>query len=334
MRVAEQRRGIADLDIATADRVFSLALERWKGGDPEVEGSVRWAIAEHTTRLLQAGRDGEAVERLLAASALPFDLTYRRELRRDAACLVSERLFDGERAIKLFDALVDEEPADEVALVSVTRLSLLLEERGRHGELCDLWEAQGRARAERGDGAAAAVLWTRAAAIAEGELKDGARALEDYRRGADFGGEAALEALARIHDAAGDPASAAEALERLCAVSTPETLGERSIRLAAAYTTLGDRQRARECLEHARGRAIETAAVRRRLGELYREARDYAALAALLEEEARRADDSAARLAYLREAATLHVNERRDARTASMSTPRLCSARMPEVVTA
>jgi tetratricopeptide (TPR) repeat protein len=311
-RVAERLRGVAELDIATADRVFSLALERWQAGDAEVEPTVRWAIGEHTQRLLGAARDGEAVERLLAASALEFPTVYRRELRRDAACLVSDRLFDGERAIKLFDALVDEEPADEVALASVSRLSLLLEERGRHAELCDLWEAQGRARAERGDESAAAALWTRAAAIAESELKDGERALEGYRRGADFGGEAALEALARIHDAAGDPASSAAALERLCAVSTPETLGERSLRLAAAYTLLGDQKRARECLEHARTRAIETAAVRRRLGELYREARDYTALAALLEEEARRADDPAARLAHLREAATLHVSERQD----------------------
>jgi len=41
---------------------------------------------------------------------------------------------------------------------------------------------QGRARAERGDSTAAAVLWTRAAAIAEGELKDGERALGLMKR--------------------------------------------------------------------------------------------------------------------------------------------------------
>jgi tetratricopeptide (TPR) repeat protein len=311
-RVAANVRGQADLDIGTAERLFSLALERWKGGDAGAEPTVRWAIGQHTERLVRAGRDGEAVERLLAASALPFPKTYRRELRRDAACLVSDRLFDGERAITLFDELVTDEPADDVAVTCVTRLSALLEERGRHAELCELWEAQARARAERGDEAGAAALWTRAAAIAESDLGDGDRALADYQRGADFGGEAALEALARIHDAAGDPASAARALERLCAVSSAETLGERSLRLAAAYTTLGDARRARECLEHAQQNALETAAVRRRLGELYREARDYSALAALLEEEARRALEAPARLAYLREAATLHVDERRD----------------------
>jgi tetratricopeptide (TPR) repeat protein len=313
-RVAANVRGRPDLDIGTAERLFALALERWKGGDGDAsaEPTVRWAIGQHTARLVQAGRDGEAVERLLAASVLPFPTTYRRELRRDAACLVSDRLFDGERAITLFDELVTADPADEVALVCVTRLSALLEERGRHAELCDLWEAQGRARAERGDEPGAAALWTRAAAIAESDLADAARALADYQRGADLGGEAALEALARIHDAAGDAVNAARALERLCAVSSAETLGERSLRLAAVYTTLGDVKRARECLEHAERNALETAAVRRRLGELYREARDYGALAALLEEEARRAVEAPARLAYLREAATLHVEERHD----------------------
>jgi len=311
-RVAANLRGDPAVDVGTAERLFTLALERWKGGDSAAEATVRWAIGEHSQRLIHAGRDGEAVERLLAASELPFPTTYRRELRRDAACLVSDRLFDGERAITLFDALVDEDPGDEVALASVARLSVLLEERSRHEELCDLWEAQGRARAERGDEAGAAALFTRAGAIAETDLGAAKRALADYQRGADFGGEAALEALARIHDAAGDPASAARALERLCAVSSAETLGERSLRLAAAYTTLGDAKRARECLEHARVHALETAAVRRRLGELYRDARDYAALAALLEEEARRAVEAPARLGYLREAATLHVKERND----------------------
>jgi tetratricopeptide (TPR) repeat protein len=225
---------------------------------------------------------------------------------------VSDRLFDGERAIGLFDELVSEDPGDEVALASVTRLSLLLEERGRHVELCDLWEAQGKARAERNDEGGAAVLFTRAAAIAESELGDAKRALEDYKQGADFGGEAALEALARIYDAAGDAASAAAALERLCAVSSAETLGERTLRLAAAYTTLGDQKRARESLERSLGKALETTAVRKRLGELYREARDYGALAALLEEEARRAVEAPDRLAYLKEAAAIHVAERKD----------------------
>ncbi|HEY3497204.1 MAG TPA: hypothetical protein VGK73_21050, partial [Polyangiaceae bacterium] len=313
VRVTSARRGDLVVDVAIAERLLELSLAAWKAEAGEEETvPVRWALAELCGRLLQAGRDADSIERLLAAALLPFPTQYRRELRREAAFLATDRLGDGERAIRLFDELLAEDPGDEVALTSVDRLAQLLEERGRHGDLADLWETQAVARGERGDAPAAAALWTRAAAIAEVELAKPERALSGYKKGADLGGEAALEALARIYGASGDTASAAEALERLCAVSAPETLGERVLRLAAAYTALDKRQRARECLEQALPRAVEAAPIRKRLAELYREARDFTALAALLEEEARLAAAPADKLRYLREAATLHVEERRD----------------------
>jgi golgin subfamily B member 1 len=313
VRVASTRRGDPALDVGIAERLLDLALKAWKAEAAAGEvAPVRWALGEVCQRLLQAGRETEAVERLLSAALLPFPNEYGRELRREAAFLATDRLNDGERAIRLFDELLAEDPGDEVALASVGRLAVLLEERGRHAELTDLWETQAVARLAHGDTAGAATLWTRAAAIAEAELKKPERALSGYQKGADLGGEAALEALARIYSEQGDTPSAAEALERLCAVSSSVLLGERVLRLAAAYTVLDKRQRARECLEQALPRALETAPLRKRLAELYREARDFSALAALLEEEAGLAEQPAERLRHLREAANLHVTERRD----------------------
>jgi tetratricopeptide (TPR) repeat protein len=312
-RVAGVRRPEPALDIGIVERHLELALAAWKAGtSQEGDAPVRWAIAELCSRLLEAGRDAEAVERLLKASQLPFSLSYRRGLRHEAACLASDRLNEGERAIKLFHELLSEDPGDEVASHSVPRLAALLEERARHGDLADLWEAQGDAHVARNDAAGAAELWTRAATLAEEKLDDPKRALRGFKHGAELGGEAALEALARIHGAAGDPASSAEALERLCAISSPELLAGRAQRLVDAYLLLGQRQRARESLEQALPRAADTAPLRKRLAELYREAKDYTALAALLEEEARLASNPAERLRYLREAAALHVGERRD----------------------
>lgn len=313
LRVANVRRGDLAVDVSIAERLLELALAAWDRGAPEGEVvPVRLALAELGRRLLEAGRAAEAVERLLRSALLPFPSDYRRELRCEAAFLATDQLGDGERAIGLFDELLAEEPGDQVALSSVSRLATLLEERGRYAELADLWETQAAARVLHADNVSAAALFTRAASIAENELKKPERALSGYKKGAELGGEAALEALARIHLDAGDTESAADALERLCAVSAPETLGARVRRLAAAYTALGQPKRARECLEQALPRATETAPLRARLAELYREARDFTALAALLEEEARLAGAPADRLRYLREAANLHVVERKD----------------------
>jgi thioredoxin-like negative regulator of GroEL len=65
-------------------------------------------------------------------------------------------------------------------------------------------------------------------------------------------------------------------------------------------------------LERALPIAVNAAPLRARLATLYREAGDYAALAALLAEEAERATDRKATLSLLREAALLHLEQRSD----------------------
>ena len=262
--------------------------------------------------MLEVGRAAEVVERLLKASELPFPVERKRELRRGAAVLCSDRLDDGERAIELFQALLAENPADEVGSSVVSRVATLLEERERHAELTELWETQAVARAKAEDRVAAATLWTRAAKIAEERLKDRDRALSDYRNGAQLDSEESLEALARLYDTAGDPKRCAEALERLCTLSSAETLAGRALRLADVYVANGQKQRARDSLERAVPLSLDASALRKRLGELYRESRDFTALADLLGEEARRTSDGPEKLGYLREAASIHVTQRKD----------------------
>ncbi|HEY8946036.1 MAG TPA: tetratricopeptide repeat protein, partial [Polyangiaceae bacterium] len=230
---------------------------------------------------------------------------------REAACLASDQLGDAERAIELFQALLDEDGADEIAISCVTRLALLLEEKGRFEVIATLWENQAIARALAGDPAAAQTLWARAGAIAEERLGDLERALGAYERGAEIGGEECLEALARVFGTQGRIDQVARALERLCAVSAPELLADRALRLAEAYVQLGKRTRAREALEQAVPRVSDATALRQRLAVLYREAEDYAALAALFEEDAGRASQPEQALNLLKEAAELHLERRR-----------------------
>jgi tetratricopeptide (TPR) repeat protein len=305
-------------DRATGRRVCTRLLElstaSWQkakaGPECEAARAADWALSELSERLLEDGEYEAVVEGLLDGAKLPFVEARRRDLRREAACLVSDRLGDPDWAIELFQGLLAEDPADDVAVSSVTRLALLLEEKGRFEEIVQLWENQARARAGAGDVAAAQVLWARAGELSEERLQDVERALVAYDNGAALGGEVCLEALARIHGARGRIDLVADALERLCKESAADTLGERALSLAEAYVLLEKPLRARETLEQAVQRVIDGAPLRARLASLYREAEDFTALAKLTEDEAERATDRRARLALLREAALLHLDRR------------------------
>ncbi len=302
--------------------LLDLAVEHWKDTNEEPEAATGlpanaaqtadWALTELTARLLEEGRHADVVELSLRGAGLPFSLRRRRELARDAACLCSDRLEDAARAISIFRELFAEDPGDEIAAASVTRLALLLEEAGLDGEIASLWEQQAACREAGGDRAAAAALWARAAELVEERLDDVERALADHRHGAGLGGEASLEALARIHTARGESRAAAEVLEWLCAQSSRDALAERALRLAEAYIAAGMRKRARARLEQYAGVALDATPLRRRLADLYREMEDWTALAGLLAAEAARAPDAKARLALLSEAAGLHLDKRDD----------------------
>ena len=320
---------VPDKDLAkqAVGRVLDLAIEAWTSdaepappapidaetGLPATAAqTAAWALGELSARLLEEGRHADVVELTLRGSKLPFDRRRRRDLARDAACLCSDHLEDPERAIAIFRELFAEDSGDEVAAASVTRLALLLEEAGLDAEIVSLWETQAACREASGDRAAAAALWARSADLAEQRLEDVERAIADHRHGAGLGGEASLEALARIHTSKDESRSAAEVLEWLCAQSSRDALADRALGLAQAYISAGMRKRARARLEQYAAVALDATGLRRRLAELYREMEDWTALATLLVAEAARAPDAKARLALLRDAASLHLDKRDD----------------------
>ncbi|HEY6559367.1 MAG TPA: tetratricopeptide repeat protein [Polyangiaceae bacterium] len=316
IEVAASGSGNLELGLNVCRSLLELATQAWKDGEAGADsGPARaadWAIDELSQRLLEVGQHADVVELLLRGAALPLPKRRRRELRREAACLCSDRLDAPERAMTLFRELFAEDAADDIASASVTRLSLLLEEHELHEEIVALWEEQARARQRAGDVAASAALWARAAELSEQRLADIERALTDYAHGAGLGGDACLEALARIHEGRGEAARAAEVLEWLCAQSPRDQLASRGLRLAEAYVAAGDRGRARARLEYVAQHAIDAGAARRRLAELYRDAGEWLPLAELLTVEAARAADVKTRLSLLREAAFLHLEQRSD----------------------
>lgn len=308
----------AGADRAASRRVSASLLEQavsaWQavgtGAESPPALAADWALGDLCDKLLTEELYEEVVERLLAGSELALPVAKRRELVREAACLSADRLGDPERAIALFQRLLEEDGADEIASSSVTRLALLLEEKGRFDSIAMLWERQAAVRALVGDQTAAQMLWARAGEIAEERLADPERALHAYERGAELGGEVCLEALARVFGARGNIDQVALALERLCTVSSPELLAHRALRLADAYWQIGQRARAREALEQAVPRVSDAQGLRARLAELYREAEDFTALARLFEENADRAQNPAQALALLKDAAELHLERR------------------------
>ncbi|HEY6079749.1 MAG TPA: tetratricopeptide repeat protein [Polyangiaceae bacterium] len=303
----------AALGLAVVERLRQLAIEAY-GAEHEAQAlaAADWAVQELSDRRLERGEYETVVSELLDASKLPFSLTRKRELRRDAACLCSDRLDDNKSAIQLFNELLAEEPGDEVARASVTRLSLLLEEQGLHEEIVALWEAQAKARKERADGAGAALLFARAGENAEQRLGDRERAIANHEAGAALGGEASLTALARIFREQGNLPRAAEALERLLMLDSSELIAERGLELLSVYRELGTPERARLALERAARLAIEAQAVRAALATLYRELSDHAALATLLAEEAGRSSDRRQRIQLLRDAAEIQLTYRNE----------------------
>lgn len=303
----------ASLGLSVVERLRELAVQAFaEEAAPEALGAADWAVQELCDRRLERGEYETVVSELLDAAKLPFASTRQRELRRDAACLCSDRLDDNQSAIQLFNELLAEEPGDEVARASVTRLSLLLEEQGLHAEIVALWEAQAQARQERGDSAGAALLYARAGENAEQRLADRKRAIANHELGAKLGGEASLSALSRIFREQGELPRAADALERLLLIESSELIAERALELLAVYRELGAPERARPALERAARLAIDAQAVRAALASLYRDLADHAALASLLADEAGRTSDRRQRIQLLRDAAEIQLVHRSD----------------------
>ena len=301
----------AGLGLSVVERLRELAVKAFEAdARPEALAAANWAVQELCDRRLERGEYETVVSELLDAAKLPFSATRQRELRRDAACLCSDRLDDNQSAIQLFNELLAEEPGDEVARASVTRLSLLLEEQGLHAEIVALWEAQAKARHERGDSAGAALLFARAGENAEQRLSDRKRAIANHEAGAKLGGEASLTALARIFREQGELPKAADALERLLLIESSELIAERALELLSVYRELGMPERARPALERAARLAIDAQAVRASLATLYRELSDHAALASLLADEASRTSDRRQRIQLLRDAAEIQLTHR------------------------
>ncbi len=267
-----------DRDVAT--RLFALNDAR---GD-------RGALIEIRSRQIDAAED-------------PHD---RASLRLDLARRLAEA-GRGDAAIEVLRASLAEGPASEA---TVTALGDALQAEGRVAELATLWEQEAARREALGEQAAAAALWTRAAAVEERSLRDVVRAIRSYRRAAAFESRDALAALARLFTDAGQHAEAARVLETLAGLAAPADRGAALLALASALVAAGEPDRARQRLEAALREVPDPSPLRARLRDLYRLAGDLGPLADMMAEDAESSQDPAEKLTLLREAAEIHLAHR------------------------
>ncbi len=285
------------------------ALRAWRRAAPEEPAardaeSGALAAIDHLKHLFAQASEARAGCRLLhRGSRMPFAHPQRRELLAEAAFVASSQEDLRKTAIRFFGELFDADAGDNAAARSLDPLAELLMAAGEHIRLASLLEEQARLRERAGRRRDACAFWERAAGMWSGE-GERERAIGAYRQGAELGSEASFEALARIHEEAGEWADAANALRWLYAHADGAARGPTALRMSEAYGAMGEREHARTCLEEAlaKGGANVVAA---RLITLYRQDAIWPSLADLLAAEAARSQDRPRKLAMLREAADI-----------------------------
>jgi len=189
---------------------------------------------------------------------------------------------------------------------TLAALGALLRSRGRFAELADILVAQAKKLEDEEERPSAASLWHEAAVLFERQLGDHARAIAAYEKAVKLGGEpSAMEALARLHEAAGEPLAAANWLEQRLATGAPVERRAAVLKLAQTYLSGGQRHRAVAALERGLGEDPKAGELWEMLARLHRESGHHEALLRVLVASSAELEDPAAVVAAAEEALVL-----------------------------
>ncbi|MDB4976496.1 MAG: Membrane protein in colicin uptake-like protein, partial [Myxococcaceae bacterium] len=226
----------------------------------------------------------------------------RLELRLELARVLGQLEARGGRLAALRENLREVPGHKE----SIEAAEQILRQQGALIEVYGLWAHEASQLEAVGETYRAAALWSRAALLADDELKDEERALAAYQKLAGLEhDERALESLARIRLGRGEPALAVPWLERSLETRSPSERVPVRVRLARAYQAAGNVSAAMRALEAGVREAPDAFELRDLLADLYERNERYEPLAELLAESATRSSDRAVLLSYARKAAQL-----------------------------
>jgi lipopolysaccharide biosynthesis regulator YciM len=231
----------------------------------------------------------KALAKLYEEADLLSDLLILRRRELDDATSADERLalrLDIARLGEIVEsrtgrfeillANLEDSPGHTATLAAIGQL---LRSRGRFPELADILVAQARKLEDQSDSVPAAQLWQEAAVLFETLLGDPARAIGAYEKVATLAADpSAMEALARLYEAAGEPLAAAGWLEQRMSAGAPSEKRAAVAKLAQTYLEGGQRHRAVAALERALGEDPEASALWTMLARLHREAGHHEAL--------------------------------------------------------
>jgi golgin subfamily B member 1 len=277
--------------------------------DREASAALRQLYAE-TERDQDLAR---LLERLIDLADTPNE---RGTLRIELALLNQSKFSANDSAIDMLRAVLDDEPGRSEAVVA---LSELYEKTGRDEELAELLNSQIAAARERGDQAAELEFQVRLGEICESRLGDRARAIETYRSvlERDSTHRGALEALARLYQAGGEHAKAAEIIEQLLGLSEGEEAVRLSLELCDMHDKLGDAEASARALERGLGADDRNAALRARLRAKYEAMAAWEKLADLVAVDADQAETADEKVKLMRQAASIHAQKRNDSARAA-----------------
>ncbi|HEX3770616.1 MAG TPA: tetratricopeptide repeat protein [Polyangiaceae bacterium] len=196
----------------------------------------------------QAGRDRDLARLLTRLIDVATGQGERVALRLELAKLQSEKFGAQEDAIESLRAILDEDPSQPEAVLT---LSQLYEKTGRDAELADLLKAQLDAARDRGDTSAELGLLVRLGEVQESRLDDATAAQEAYEDvlARDPSHRGALEAVARIASKREDWDRAASALAKLVDLANPTEGVLWALKLAEARDKNGDADGVEEALQ-------------------------------------------------------------------------------------
>jgi len=262
-------------------------------------------VAEIATLCERDGRIIELVHLRTRELELTPDPQRRLALRLELSRLVGDLERRGGR-VEALERNLAESPGHAP---SVAALAEILEEKGRHGQLCDIVEHQARtlSGSDSSAHARAAELWAMAATLAADRLGDTERAIAALTQQVTLiPDNDALDTLARLHLSRNEPAAAATRLQQRLLSTEPGARVPVLLRLARALLQAEREQDATTTLEAAFEESPKNGEVRKLLLKLYRSREQWEPLARALVTAAEVAADPAAVLAYAREAAEIY----------------------------
>jgi golgin subfamily B member 1 len=246
---------------------------------------------------------------------LSDDPQKRADLRLECARLCIEVLAAPSEGIDNLNAVLLEVPTHPGA---VELLGKMLEKEGRDDELAELLEKQIELSREEGDQQKELGYRVKLAELYETRLNDPDRAIEGYLAvlGTDADFKPALEALARLYEQQDQKAKAAATLDKIVERADPAEVAAVALKAHNLHAASGDEEAAVAVLERALSRLEPSGD---RIGEvidglraLYQKRSAWEALAGLIEKDAERADNDAAKLVAYRKAADIHAQKRDD----------------------